>query len=52
MWRRSPRSTSVGRWLGMGIAGLVNVFDPRVVVLGGLFGRMAPVRPADASTRS
>ncbi len=34
---------TVGRWLGVGIAGLVNVFDPRVVVLGGLFGRMAPM---------
>lgn len=33
----------VGRWLGVGMAGLVNVFDPRVVVLGGLFGRMAPM---------
>ena len=36
-----PHST-LGRWLGIGIAGLVNVFDPQVVVLGGLFGRMAP----------
>ena len=33
----------VGRWLGIGLAGLVNVFDPQVVVLGGLFGRMAPL---------
>jgi predicted NBD/HSP70 family sugar kinase len=32
----------VGRWLGLGLAGLINVFDPQVVVLGGLFGRMAP----------
>jgi predicted NBD/HSP70 family sugar kinase len=30
----------VGRWLGIGLAGLVNIFDPRLVVLGGLFGRM------------
>lgn len=26
---------SVGRWLGIGITGLVNVFDPDVVVVGG-----------------
>jgi predicted NBD/HSP70 family sugar kinase len=29
----------LGRWLGFGLAGLVNVFNPRLVVLGGLFGR-------------
>jgi predicted NBD/HSP70 family sugar kinase len=34
--------TDVGRWLGLGLAGLINVFDPQVVVLGGLLGRMAP----------
>jgi predicted NBD/HSP70 family sugar kinase len=33
---------SVGRWLGIGLAGLVNVFDPRRIVLGGLFGRIHP----------
>jgi predicted NBD/HSP70 family sugar kinase len=33
----------VGRWLGFGLAGLVNVFDPELVVLGGLFGRIHPV---------
>jgi predicted NBD/HSP70 family sugar kinase len=32
----------IGTWLGVGIAGIVNVFDPRRVVLGGLFGRCAP----------
>jgi len=32
----------VGRWLGFGLAGLVNVFNPRLVVLGGLFGRIHP----------
>lgn len=32
----------VGRWLAFGLAGLVNIFDPRVVVLGGLFGRLHP----------
>lgn len=33
----------VGRWLGRGIAGLVNVLNPRVVVLGGLFARIYPL---------
>jgi predicted NBD/HSP70 family sugar kinase len=32
----------VGRWLAFGLAGLVNVFNPRLVVLGGLFGRIYP----------
>src|SRR5690606_15494077 len=31
---------ALGRWLGIGMAGLVNTFDPRVVVLGGLFARL------------
>jgi predicted NBD/HSP70 family sugar kinase len=30
----------VGRWLGIGLASLVNVLDPRLIVLGGLFGRI------------
>ena len=30
------------RWLGIGIAGLVNVLDPDTVVLGGLFARILP----------
>ena len=30
----------VGRWLGRGIAGMVNVLNPRVVILGGLFARI------------
>jgi predicted NBD/HSP70 family sugar kinase len=33
---------NVGRWLGVGLAVLVNVFDPQVVVLGGLLGRLHP----------
>lgn len=33
---------SVGRWLGTGLAGLVNLFNPELVVLGGLFGRIQP----------
>jgi predicted NBD/HSP70 family sugar kinase len=31
---------AVGQWLGIGLAGLVNVFNPQLVVLGGLFGRI------------
>ena len=31
-----------GRWLGIGIAGLVNAFDPDVVVLGALLDRILP----------
>jgi len=31
-----------GRWLGIGIAGLVNVFAPQVIVLGGLLHRTYP----------
>jgi predicted NBD/HSP70 family sugar kinase len=33
---------AVGRWLGYGLAGLVNIFNPQLVVLGGLFGRIYP----------
>lgn len=32
----------LGRWLGIGLAGLVNVFDPQIVVLGGIFSETAP----------
>lgn len=32
----------VGRWLGIGLAGLVNVLNPRLIVLGGLFSRIHP----------
>lgn len=32
----------VGRWLGLGIAGLVNLLNPERVVLGGRFGRLFP----------
>ncbi len=31
-----------GRWIGLGLAGLVNVFNPRLIVLGGLLGRIHP----------
>jgi predicted NBD/HSP70 family sugar kinase len=30
----------VGRWLGLGIGDLINVFNPELVVLGGLFERV------------
>jgi predicted NBD/HSP70 family sugar kinase len=33
---------TVGHWLGVGLAGLVNVFNPRLVVLGGLLGPIHP----------
>lgn len=33
----------VGRWMGIGLGGLVNIFNPRVVVLGGLFARLYPL---------
>ena len=33
----------VGRWLGLGLAGLINILNPRLVVLGGLFGRIHPL---------
>ena len=32
----------VGRWLGIGLAGLINVFNPRLVVLGSMHGRIYP----------
>jgi len=36
-----------GRWLGLGLAGLVNLFNPRLVVFGGLFEQLYPfIEPA------
>jgi predicted NBD/HSP70 family sugar kinase len=32
----------VGTWLGLGLASLVNLLNPQLVVLGGRFGRMYP----------
>lgn len=32
----------IGAWLGVGLALLVNLLNPRVIVLGGLFGRIHP----------
>jgi predicted NBD/HSP70 family sugar kinase len=40
----------VGRWMGIGLAGLINVLNPRLIVLGGLFGRIHPF-VADAIDR-
>jgi predicted NBD/HSP70 family sugar kinase len=31
-----------GKWLGFGLAGIINAFDPDVVVMGGLFARLHP----------
>jgi predicted NBD/HSP70 family sugar kinase len=33
----------VGRWLGIGIGGLVNILNPRVVILGGPNARLLPL---------
>ena len=38
----------VGRWLGIGLGGLVNVLDPRLMVLGGPLARIHPLRPRPA----
>lgn len=34
--------TETGRWLGIGIAGLINVFNPSRVALGGVYARIYP----------
>jgi len=34
--------TEIGRWLGVGASVLVNLVNPRVIVLGGYFARVAP----------
>ena len=33
----------LGRWMGIGLTGLVNVFNPQVVEFGGLFERLFPI---------
>jgi predicted NBD/HSP70 family sugar kinase len=38
-------------WLAFGLAGLVNLFDPEVIVLGGLFGRLLPLIGTDLDAR-
>jgi predicted NBD/HSP70 family sugar kinase len=32
----------VGRWLGLGIGNLINIFNPELVVLGGFYERLFP----------
>ncbi len=32
----------VGRWLGIGLAGLVNILNPRLIILGAMLGRIHP----------
>lgn len=32
----------IGRWLGIGLVGLVNVLNPALIVLGGLHGQLHP----------
>jgi predicted NBD/HSP70 family sugar kinase len=32
----------IGRWLGLGIGNLINLFNPELVVLGGLYERLFP----------
>jgi predicted NBD/HSP70 family sugar kinase len=39
----------VARWLGIGLAGLVNVLNPERIVLGGRFGRLFPFVVESAS---
>jgi predicted NBD/HSP70 family sugar kinase len=38
-----PAVEEVGRWLGVGLGGLVNAFNPQRVVLGGFLGEMWPL---------
>lgn len=41
---------AMGRWLGIGIGNLVNLFNPDVVILGGLFERIfEPLEPVVAA---
>jgi predicted NBD/HSP70 family sugar kinase len=40
--RARAATDHVGTWLGIGLAGLVNIFNPTVIVLGGLFERLHP----------
>jgi predicted NBD/HSP70 family sugar kinase len=46
----------VGRWLGIGLAGLVNLLNPELVVLGGMHGRILgdvlPVVEAEIARRA
>jgi predicted NBD/HSP70 family sugar kinase len=40
--RTSAALAEVGRWLGLGASILVNLFNPRVIVMGGYFARLLP----------
>ncbi|UBU16361.1 ROK family transcriptional regulator [Nonomuraea gerenzanensis] len=45
--RAEAAVAEVGRWLGIGAALLINLLNPRVIVLGGYFARLAdPLIPA------
>ncbi len=50
-WAGEPAARAsvahVGTWLGVGIASLVNIFDPTLVVLGGILGRIHPLVAPD-----
>ena len=37
----------VARWLGIGLVSLINIFNPTLVVLGGVFQRVHPLIAAD-----
>lgn len=37
------RLDSVGKWLGIGLVNLINIFNPEVIVLGGHLGQIYPV---------
>jgi predicted NBD/HSP70 family sugar kinase len=39
----------VGRWLGVGVVNLVNIFNPEVVVFGGVLRQLLPVTEASIS---
>lgn len=32
----------LGRWLGIGVGNLINIFNPEIVVLGGMYDRLFP----------
>ena len=48
--RRAPGCKRVGHWLGVGIANLVNVFNPEVVVFGGVLRQLLPATEAMVRT--
>jgi predicted NBD/HSP70 family sugar kinase len=39
----APELRRVARWLGLGLANLVNIFNPDVVVFGGLLSKILPL---------